>query len=80
MAPRPGTRSARTQSALARAHRRGSPDPGKVARLRHQLEVDHLADRLREIAENWPPLTTQQKADLSVLLSQVPVEDQAESA
>ena len=80
MAPRPGTRSARTQSALARAHRGGSPDDGEIARLRRQLEVDHIADHLDEIIAGWPPFTPEQIAGLSVLLSQVPVEDQAESA
>lgn len=76
MAPRPGTRATRTQSALARACRGGTPDPALLAEMRRQLAVDRLADRLEEIARNWPPLTAEQKADLSVLLSQVPVEDQ----
>lgn len=80
MAPRPGTRSARTQSALARAHRGGDPDRELIAEMRRQLAVDHIADHLAEIVGNWPPLTAEQVADLSVLLSQVPVEDQAESA
>lgn len=61
----PEQRRLRSQLANMTRHH---PDSPETVKLRRELKAWRLYDHIRELIENYPPLTPQQRARLGVLL------------
>lgn len=53
---------------LAAAHRRRERDPEQINDLRRQLREQQLADHIKRVVDEAPPLTSEQRARLAALL------------
>jgi len=64
-------RQARAQLAQAtvRANRSGDPaDEARVDSLRAEVRTLALEDHIKAVVDDWPPLTTEQRDRLAILL------------
>lgn len=55
---------------LASAHRTKTRDPERIDALRRQLREQQLAEHIRRVVDQAPPLTGEQRARLAALLTE----------
>jgi hypothetical protein len=56
---------------LAAEHRKKNRDPERIAELRSQLREAKLAEHIRQVVDQAPPLSAEQKARLAALFNSV---------
>lgn len=55
---------------LAAEHRKKIRDPDRIDDLRRQLREIHLAEHIKRVVDEAPPLTADQRARLAALLTE----------
>ena len=54
---------------IAAEHRKKDRDPERIDHLRRQLREEQLAEHIRRVVDQAPPLTAEQKTRLAALLT-----------
>jgi hypothetical protein len=59
----------RLSAAIAAIERHNGPDDPRITGLRAELVIEGLAEHIRSVVDDAPPLTAQQRERLSLLLN-----------
>lgn len=65
---------------LAAEHRKKNRDPERIAELRGLLRAEQLAEHIRRVVDQAPPLTDEQRGRLALLLGAAQPAKQSEAA